>query len=365
MLAPRLSRRTLLKGTAGAIALGAFPAPAIAQAAKQVRFQLAWLPTGGSLFTVVAKEKGFWSKRGLDVPIRRGFGSGAAIQAVTNDQNDFTLAAVGTAILSVVKAVDLHMLATCGYDSTMGIAVPAKSSIKQPRDLEGKTLGTVGNSGEAPYIPAFFSLTKTDPSKVKSVSLDATVLEQSLISNRVDAISTFAITSVPAFIANNFDARMMLFADLGLPFYQLAIVTRNDFLRQNRSLAQDFCQGLLEGLRYSLLNPEESVDIFLKAVPEVAATNAGRETTRLGMSIFQVTMLADEAIRNRIGYSDLETVRPMAGNVEKYVAAPGERAPPVERWYSNDLIGDFKLTEAEWTQVRKNNAKVAQMMGKA
>jgi ABC-type nitrate/sulfonate/bicarbonate transport system substrate-binding protein len=355
------SRRNVIMAAAAA----GLAAPALAQGPRRVRFQLAWLPTGGNLFTLVAREKGFWSQRGLDVPVVRGFGSGAAIQAVAAGQNDITLAATGTAILSVIKNVDLHMTATCGYDSTMGIAVPADSGISRPRDLEGKTLGTVANSGEAPYVPAFFNITGTDASKVTRVSLDANVLEQSLIARRVNAISTFAISSLPAFIANNFPARMMLFADLGLPFYQLSVVTRNDFLAQNRSLLQDFTQGLLDGVKYSLLNPQESVEVFLRAVPEVAATTAGRRTTELGMSIFQVTMIAEEAMRNKIGHSDLQKVAGMARNIEQFVAGPGERAPPIERWYSNDLIGNITMTAAEWARARESNAEILRMMGKA
>ncbi|MBL8837807.1 MAG: ABC transporter substrate-binding protein [Alphaproteobacteria bacterium] len=360
-----LSRRFMLAAAAGSLAATRLSAPALAQGLRRVRFQLAWLPTGGNLFTIVAREKGFWSARGLDVPIQRGFGSGAAIQAVANNQNDITLAATGTAILSVIKGLNLHMPATCGYDSTMGIAVPADSGINQPRDLEGKTLGTVANSGEAPYVPAFFALTRIDASRVTRVSLDANVLEQSLIARRVNAISTFAISSVPAFLANNFPARMMLFADLGLPFYQLSVVTRNDFMASNRALVQDFVQGLLEGVRYSLLNPAESVDLFLRHVPEVAATDSGRRTAQLGNSIFQVTMLAEEAMANKIGYSDLGKVQTMARNIEQYVAEAGERAPPIERWYSNDMVGNFTLTQAEWASVRSNNAEVGRMMGRA
>ncbi|MBM3523138.1 MAG: ABC transporter substrate-binding protein, partial [Alphaproteobacteria bacterium] len=295
----RTSRRRLV--TTGAVlgGIGLTAAPAIAQAQRKVRFQLAWLPTGGNLFCIVARERGFWSKRGLDVPVVRGFGSGAAIQAVAQNQNDITLAATGTAILSVIKSVDLHLAATCGYDSTMGIAVPVDSGISKPKDLEGKTLGTVANSGDAPYVPAFFSLTGIDASKITRVSLDAQVLEQSLIARRVNAISTFAISSVPAFLANNFPARMMLFADLGLPFYQLSVVTRNDFVAANRSLVQDFNHGLLEGVQWALRNPGDAIELFLKAVPEIAATSAGKRTTELGQSIFQVTMLADEAIKQR------------------------------------------------------------------
>ena len=137
-----ISRRKLLKGAAGiaatTLAASALPKPAISQGLKKVKFQLAWLPTGGNAFSLMAKQLGYWEKRGLDVEVPRGFGSGAATQAVAAKQTDITLAATGTAILGVIKDLPLICTATGGYDSTMGIAVAPNSGIKSPKDLEGK-----------------------------------------------------------------------------------------------------------------------------------------------------------------------------------------------------------------------------------
>ena len=364
-----ISRRKLLKGAAGiaatTLAASALPKPAISQGLKKVKFQLAWLPTGGNAFSLMAKQLGYWEKRGLDVEVPRGFGSGAATQAVAAKQTDITLAATGTAILGVIKDLPLICTATGGYDSTMGIAVAPNSGIKSPKDLEGKKLGTVATSGEAPYVPLYFDKVGIDKSKITQVSLDAKVLEQALISGRVDAISTFAISSVPAFISNNFDAKMLLFSDVGLSFYQLSVVTRPDFLAANETLIEDFTQGLMEGIKFSLLNPEETIDRFLREVPEVAATDNGRRTAELGQSIFQVTMLADEPMKHSIGYSDLDKVNGMAEGINKAVGEAGAKVPPVESYYTNKYIGDVKLTAAEWAKVTENNLKVAKMMGKA
>jgi len=72
----RLSRRRFLRGT-GAAALGAAggitcPRLVFAQNKKAIKFTLAWVAEGGSLFTFVAKGMGFWDKYGLDVDIARG-----------------------------------------------------------------------------------------------------------------------------------------------------------------------------------------------------------------------------------------------------------------------------------------------------
>src|SRR3981081_377648 len=74
-----LHRRPFLKlhaGTAVASAGLGIGAPAIVRAATSVKMTLPWLPLGTFSYAFVANKMGFWEKRGLDVTIDRGFGSG-------------------------------------------------------------------------------------------------------------------------------------------------------------------------------------------------------------------------------------------------------------------------------------------------
>ena len=72
------TRRTLLHGLGAASALGALSRPALAQGASKVSFTTSWIPEGPNLFAYVARDKGFWTKNGLDVSVARGSGSGSA-----------------------------------------------------------------------------------------------------------------------------------------------------------------------------------------------------------------------------------------------------------------------------------------------
>lgn len=74
----RLHRRSFLglAGAAGAGSVLGVSAPAIVRAATPVKMTLPWLPLGTFSYAFVAKKMGFWEKRGLDVTIDRGFGSG-------------------------------------------------------------------------------------------------------------------------------------------------------------------------------------------------------------------------------------------------------------------------------------------------
>ena len=74
----RINRRSFVKmaGVAGASGAMGISAPFIAYGATEVKLTLPWLPLGTFSYTFVAKKMGFWEKRGLNVTIDRGFGSG-------------------------------------------------------------------------------------------------------------------------------------------------------------------------------------------------------------------------------------------------------------------------------------------------
>ena len=102
------SRRRFLKTSAGAafMAGASLPTPAISQGATKIKMTLPWLPQGAQLFPFIARNKGYWRSRGLDVEIARGFGSGAAIQALSQSQFDVALIATPTVLLSNARGLE-------------------------------------------------------------------------------------------------------------------------------------------------------------------------------------------------------------------------------------------------------------------
>src|SRR5947207_15937894 len=96
-------RKFLSAGTAATTAVATtFPRPALSQPVK-VRYTLSWLPTGQYAFIYSARQLGFFKKRGIDLDISRGFGSLAAIQAVSTGQFDIAGAQTGAILLSIIK----------------------------------------------------------------------------------------------------------------------------------------------------------------------------------------------------------------------------------------------------------------------
>ena len=357
------SIRAAVAGAAAAIPIGDFffPRPAIGAGRTSVNFSLSWLPEGGTNFCFAAQQ--FWAKSGLDVPINRGYGSVGTAQAVATGKVDLALCAFGTALFSAMKGLDLRMLSTLGYDSTMGVGVAADGPIKTPRDLAGKRIGLVPTSGEVPYFSAYLKLVGVDESKITKVALDDKVLEQTLIRGDVDAITMFGSSSIPVFVSQKYPVRSFLYSSAGLPFYLTGIITSPGYLEKNASLCATFTEGLMEGVRFSLLNPDETMKLHLKGAPELAATSTGEEYARLGMGIFQVTMLAEGAMDHSIGYGDMASIDKQISNIKTYIL-PDVKAPKASDIYTNKYNGNVTLTTAQWDQVRVNNKNIAQIMGK-
>jgi NitT/TauT family transport system substrate-binding protein len=345
-----ISRRALLKASTAAGALAAFPLPALAQM-RTVTYTLAWLAQGTSAYAFAGKEKGFFRARGIDLQISRGYGSLAAAQAVAAGQFDFGFVYSAPLVLMIAKGLPLHSIATIDYDATMGIGVLADSGIKTPADLAGKKIGTVPTSAESPFFPAYAERAGFDASKIEMVSVDAKVLERALAEKQVDAMTGIGTSSLPILLSRKIPVRWMLYSATGMRTYGGHIVTLPGMLEKDPGLCKAMIDGMLEGLAFSLTNPEETAELFFKAVPEAGLNASAREFIRIGMGLHRCVVAKPEATEHGLGWGDPAVIEATTDLVMKYSTAPGTTRPVVDAWFSNTFGGGVKLTAAQWSAV--------------
>ena len=353
-------RRSLLRRGAAALAVSAFapalPRPALA-ALRPVKFTLAWLAEGSAAYVYVARAKGMMKARGIDLSIARGFGSVASSQSIAGGRFDFGVVAAPILVLSVAKQLPIVALATCDYDSTMGVGVLADSPIRKPQDLAGKKIGVVPTSAEFPFFPAYAKKAGFDLASVSIVHVDAKVLERLLIEKQVDAMTGFASSSLPVLLSKNIPARWMLYNSVGIRNYGQTLTTRRKTLAADPALCEAMTDALLEAVAFTLTNPDETLQIFLKEVPEMALDASSREFARLGLGIWQHGIDKPEAHDHGLGWSDPEGYSEMADLVMHYLASPGMRKPDLDMVFTNRFIGKVKLTAPQWAQA---DVRVAQ-----
>jgi NitT/TauT family transport system substrate-binding protein len=221
------------------------------------------------------------------------------------------------------------------------------SPIKSPKDVAGKKLGSAVGSGEYPFLPLFFQRAGLDIKSVEINAVDPNVRQRLLVSGQVEAISGFAISFIPPLITQKIETRSMLFSQYGMTLYNNTLMTTLPTLRNEPKLCADITTGLMRAIKFTMLNPEEALQLFLKQVPETAISSIGPEQTRLGIGIFNVAML-HEPLKHAVGYTAPEDYNTMTDLVMEYIAASGDKPPRQSDLFSNDLVGNVKLTPEEW-----------------
>src|SRR6516225_7974779 len=112
--------------------------------------------------------------------------------------------------------------------------------------------------------------------------------------------------------------------------------------------------GILEGMKFMLLNPQEAMERHLK------------EHEELGLGMTRAIMAASESMEHGVGYTDLAKIDEQAKVVKQYAAAPKDPEPPkAETFCRNNAVGKVILTPAQWGEVRSSTQKYMKLLGKA
>ena len=324
---------------------------------RPVRFTLPWLAQGTSAFVYVGKEKGFFRQRGIDLQISRGFGSLPTAQSIASGQFDFGLVIAMPLILMIAKGLPLAGITTIDYDATMGVGALTSANFTSPSDLAGKKIATVPAAAEAPFFPAYAKKVGLDLSKIELVNADPKIAERIVVEKQVDAMTGIASSSLPIFLSTGNPARWLLYSAVGIPNYGTNIVTSQDQLAKDPGLCGAMVDGLLESIAFTLNQPDESADIFFKALPEMKLSPGANEFLRIGMGLHLHSIAKPEAIAHGFGWANTAIYEDMTDLIMTYNNSPGMTRPVVDKWYTNRFAGNIKLSGGQWEAALKRSGE--------
>ncbi len=359
---PVSRRKLLIAGGSGVVAGASLIAtPAHAQTRK-LRYSLPWLAAGNSAFVYAAKHHGFLAKHGIDIDISRGFGSVATAQSINAGQFDIGAIFAATLVMSVAQGMPLYSLGAVEQDSVMGVCVLAGSPITKPADLVGKKVGAVPTSAEFPFFPAYCKEAGIDIAKIEVVQLDSKILERALIEKQVDAITGIAGSSIPVLASKGEKIRFMTYRSAGVPTYGSLITIAKKSYAADPGLYEAAITGLMEALKFTLLEPDASREIFLKAVPEMTLSSTGREATIMAMGLQAAAIVQADVQARPLGWMNTNVFSGIADMVMTYAAKPGMTRPAVDDIVTNKALGKVTLTSSEWAQVAERNKRYLSML---
>jgi NitT/TauT family transport system substrate-binding protein len=115
-----------------------------------------------------------------------------------------------------------------------------------------------------------------------------------------------------------------------------------------------FVDGIMQGLKATLLDPGAAIKVFFKQVPEMALASQAHEQIRVGTGILAHVTAREVIKTNGMGYMEPNDYESMTDLVMKYLAKEGDQRPEVRTMMTNRFVGDQKPSAAEWDEMQKN-----------
>ena len=251
--------------TLGLIALGS------AAAHAQGKIAVGYVTASDFVPLLVAKEKGFFEKRGLDVEPKR-------IPIITNIppalvSGDLQMGSSTMPLLLQANDGGLDMRLVAGaarhLKETSKIALMVRSTLKldKPEDLKGKKIGVAGfNSTMDVFIKKWLKLKGVDPKDVTFVEAAFPQMPDLLKGGTVDAVT---ITEPMRSIALNSGAGYV-FADYVAEYFpdllMVGYIATGDWAMKNPNAVKAFREAMDESIAFIAANKDETKTIEQKVL---------------------------------------------------------------------------------------------------
>jgi NitT/TauT family transport system substrate-binding protein len=282
---------------------------------------------------VVAEKKGFYAKRGLDLKVEEGSGSGVTTQQTGSGVATFGEADVSTAALYIAKGLPVKSVAVFLQTTPNGLAYRSdKVNITAPSDLQGKTLGLV--QGEAPYQLLLAASKKNNIStdSYKKVFMAVTALPGALLSGRIDAMGAFNVGSFETTKLKNPDVKFTSFANWGVNVLSNGLLARDSTIKDNPEEVKALVDGTVEGWQWSLAHPDEAAAIAGKAFP-----TADPKALKAGLLDSKALLHTPDTQNMRLGATTPAQWTQTINFDTQYAGMKSDKAPT--DYYTNQFAG--------------------------
>lgn len=254
-----------------AAASAAVTLPAQAQAEKELKFALDFIPLGRHAPWYVALSKGYFKEEKLNVTILPTKGTADAIRYLESGLSDMAFIDIPSLVASGSGGANVRIVAGVYQKAPYCVfSLDPGANVTSPKGMVGLEVGSSTASFMPRVFAAFMKMNNLDPSTLKIVNIDGSARVPMLIAGKVQAIDQF-IMGEPSIrrAAAGATPKCLLLADYGLDIYSNSIGVREDFLKANPEAVRGFVRAALRGWKDALANPEEAAKIqvqYLKAL---------------------------------------------------------------------------------------------------
>jgi putative hydroxymethylpyrimidine transport system substrate-binding protein len=244
--------------------------PTAAPAQQPLRLMLDYFPNADHAGIYAAKDKGDFSRAGLDVQIQTPSDPSAPLKLLAAGKVDLAVSYEPELLLARDKGLKLVAVGALVQQPLTSIISIGKHAISDPKQLAGKTVGTAGIPYQSAYLKAILARAGVDPSSVKEVNVGFNLVP-AMKTKKVDAtLGAFWNYEGVQLRLDKERPKIIRMDKVGVPTYQeLIIVARQQDLAKGGERVRRFMRALGQGMTTLRQDAEAGVEPLLKANPDL------------------------------------------------------------------------------------------------
>jgi len=212
---------------------------------------------------IIAKQKKFFEKHGLDVVVSNFTSGKQALDAMIGGGADIATTAEAPVTAAAMAKQKIAFLARMEY-SDLKTLTDASDKIASLADLKGKRIGYTVGTGSEVYTMSLLKRAGLTKSDVTLVSLRPQDMAAALSSGGIDAMNTWEPHITNAKKA--FGAKVKQIDTKGVYSETFNIVTMQDFLAAKHEVVLNFLRAMLGAEKWMKANREEAISVVAETV---------------------------------------------------------------------------------------------------
>jgi len=242
-----------------------------ADSPQKVRLALDWFPNANHAGLFVALDKGYFHNEGLDVEAYTPADPTSILVTVGAGADHFGISYQPDLLLARNAGVPVVSIAAIVQRPLNSVMTLKTSGITQPRQLKGKKVGYPGIPTNEPLLDTMLKadgLQGLQDVELVDVGFN---LGAALMAKQVDAcVGCYWTYESIAMKNQGHDVNVIRAEDWGVPiYYELILVTNEDYLKNNRDTIRKFTRAFLKGYTDAARDPQAAVDTLKRLRPEI------------------------------------------------------------------------------------------------